>query len=343
MKILFTGDYLPDYNRTRIIRKGLIELGHNVIDFPFTKKNSETREKLIAHAESCSFIFMPSFTHKEVPWVKKNLPNKKIIFDPLISRHMTRIYDYKLAWPYSFSALRNFLRDKHSMQAADSVVTDTEAHRQYFHKKFSIPLEKMSTLYIGNDFDMYRPLPRAQTHEGYLVGFYGGFIPLQGVMSILGAIDILKNQSDIHFELTGSGFEFAKAQKFVSSKNLSNVTLPGWLDEERLAQRICDYDVCLGIFGDTLKSDLVIPNKVYHYAACAKPIISKKSPAISELFTHKENIYLCETNPQAIADAVMWMKANQDSATKMGEKAHNMLKQNHTARHIADKIVLLSK
>lgn len=340
MKILFAGDYLPDYNRTRIIRKGLQLGGHEVIDFPFEKLNGQTKKELIQKAAESEFVFMPSFTHKQVVGVKKCLPDKKLIFDPLVSRHMTRIYDYKLASAFSLSALRNYYRDRNSMRAADFVVTDTEAHMHYFHKKFGIPLEKMAALYIGNDFDLYSPMGRSSDESQYVVGFYGGFIPLQGVMNILEAARILKDQSDIRFKLIGSGFEFDKAMKYVKANELSNVDLPGWIqDEKQLADRICEFDVCLGIFGETLKSDLVIPNKVYHYAACARPVITKDSPAIREIFNPDQDIFLCGTTGQEIADAILKLKADPGFAEQMGQVAYHNLLANFSSEMVGAKLL----
>lgn len=339
LRILFTGDYATDYNRTRILKRGLHLGGHEVIEFPFTKKNSETKKKLKELATDYDFVFLPCFTHKQVEYVKKILPDKKLIFDPLISRHMTRIYDYKLALPFGLSAIRNYFRDKRSMRAADFVVTDTEAHRQYFHKKFNIPLEKMGVLYIGNDFDLYSPKGRTPSDSKYLVGFYGGFIPLQGVMNILGAAEILKKHDDIRFELIGSGFEFDKALQHVKNHKLDNVHLPGWIQRENeLADRICEFDVCLGIFGDTMKSNLVIPNKVYHYGACARPIITKDTPAIREIFTPGQDIYLCGTSAREIADAILFIKDNPSQAEQMGQVAYHNLLANYSAEMIGEKL-----
>ena len=337
LKILFTGDYEPNYNRTRIIRKGLILGGHEVIDFPFKKLN---KSEILEKASDCEFIFMPSFTHKQVHAVKKLFPNKKVIFDPLVSRHMTRIFDYKLAPRWGLSALRNYLRDKKSMSVADFVVTDTEAHMNYFNMKFGIPLAKMAPLYIGNDFDVYAPEGQKTKSNIFTVGFYGGFIPLQGVMNILEAAQILKDQNDIQFCLVGSGFEFEKAKSFVSESGLNNVELPGWIqNENELAAKICEFDICLGIFGDTIKSDLVIPNKVYHYAACAKPIITKKSPAIQELFSHEKDIYLCGTRGQDIAELVLKVKSEPQRAEQIGQLAYHNLLANFSSEMVGAKLV----
>tara|TARA_B100001248_G_scaffold260684_1_gene249617 strand:+ start:20269 stop:21297 length:1029 start_codon:yes stop_codon:yes gene_type:complete len=332
MKLLFTGNYLPDYNRTAIIKKGLAQLGHTVFELPFEKKNKKIAHEIQKLAKNVDAVFLPCFTHKEVSFAKKHINGKPLIFDPLISRYLTKVYDYKLASPYSLSAIRNFYRDKTPMQNADLIFCDTKAHRNYFHQTFKIPLDKMQVLYIGNDFDKFYPLDKTK-NKRFVVGFYGGFIPLQGVMTILQAAKALKHE-DIEFKLIGNGFEYEKALKFIQDNQLRNVSTPGWLDEETLHKEICQFDIALGIFGDTLKSDLVIPNKVYHYASCGLPIINKDSPAIREIFTKDENILLVEQGFESLANMIREVRQNYQA--DIGKRAFELMRDNYNAKNIAE-------
>jgi glycosyltransferase involved in cell wall biosynthesis len=351
LKILFTGDYLPQYNRTAIIRAGLKSLGHEVLEFPFQKKNRVNRRQLESLAAQVDFIFMPSFTHREVPWVRKCLPHKPLIFDPLISRYLTKVYDYKLVSPWGLPALRNYFRDKRALDAADFVVSDTLAHLEYFHTQFKTPKIKMGPLYIGNDFSQFYPSPELRPQapsaepaqqnrqKTFRVGFYGGFIPLQGVMKVLEAALLLRDDQGIKFELIGNGFEFEMAQDYITKHNLTNVTLPGWLTEEKLREHICRFDLALGVFGETKKADLVIPNKLYHYVACARPVLTKKTDAVLEIFKENEHLRLTSGDPQAIADAILQIRNQPDKAEAMAQRAYTELKEKWDATHVATKLL----
>jgi len=197
--ILFTGNYEPNYNRTTIIKTGLSKLGHKIIEFPFKKRNSETRKQLLKIVENVDFIFLPSFTHKDVPFVKKVCNSKIVIFDPLVSRYLTKVFDYKNFSKYSIGALLNIYYDKKALTISDFILTDTKSHLEYYHKFYNIPKEKMDVLYIGNNFDKFYPCNSEYSlnhkDKKYIVGFYGGFIPLQGVMNILEAAKLLKNKA----------------------------------------------------------------------------------------------------------------------------------------------------
>ena len=83
------------------------------------------------------------------------------------------------------------------------------------------------------------------------------FIPLHGIKNIIKAAEILKNHIDIKFKLIGTGFEYEKIKKLTLKLNLKNVNFLGWVEYNDLPKKINELDLCLGIFGDSLKTDLV--------------------------------------------------------------------------------------
>ena len=171
------------------------------------------------------------------------------------------------------------------------------------------------------------------------VGFYGGFIPLQGVSHIVEAAQILQNEKDIHFNLIGTGFELEKIKLLVQKKKLKNISFLGWIEYDQLPSKINAFDICLGIFGDTPKADLVIPNKVYHYAALQKCVVTKETPAIKEVFTDKKNIILTDNNPKAIAEKILFLKTNKPLADKLACAAHNLIQQEYNENKIAERFI----
>ncbi|MEK6556210.1 MAG: glycosyltransferase [Bdellovibrionota bacterium] len=350
MKILFTGSYEPDYNRNKILIAGLKKLGHEVIEYPFKKKSQADRGLLKLRVSEADFVYLPSFTHREVGLVKgyTKAAGKKLIFDPLVSRYLTKVHDYKLVSAFGLSAWRNFYRDKWSLAAADFVVTDTKAHLEYFHQTFKVPREKMAPLYIGNNFDEYFPAARMEAEQApvtsgdskvFKVGFYGGFIPLQGVGRILEAAKLLRDHTEIEFEMVGSGFEFEKAKEFVRNHGLVRISMPGWAKQTELPGYINGFDLALGIFGETAKADLVIPNKIYHYAACAKPILTKDNEALREVFTPGRDIITIGTSPQEIADAVLKLKANSSLRLQVGQAAYKLIQDQFNEVKVAEKLI----
>ncbi|HON53617.1 MAG TPA: glycosyltransferase [Bacteroidales bacterium] len=331
MNIVFTGNYSSEYNRTAIIIEGLKHIpGISIIEYPIQKNNTCDTAKLKTVLNSADVVFLPSFTHNSVQFIRKHT-NKPICFDPLISKYLTKVFDYKLVWKYSPRALKNFYKDKRAFSACDFMIADTVAHKSYYARTFKISHERIFVLPVGVNTNDFAPCTtHKHSNNTFTIGFYGGFIPLQGVSNIIDAAHILRQNANVRFELVGNGFEFEAMKKKAATLGLHNITFMGWQPYTDLPAIINSWDICLGIFGNTQKADLVIPNKIYHYAAMQKPIISKHSEAIQELFTHNESILLCSTQPHDIASSITELIENHEKRNTLGIHALQVAQQyNH--------------
>ncbi len=342
MIILFAGKYTGEYNRDKIILEGLRKRKDvKILEYKFNKKKDFSQEKFAPLNEECDIIYCPSFSHKFVRFIK-NKASKPVVFDPLISNYLTKVFDYKSVKKWSPRAFKNYLKDKISFNAADVLIADTEQHKIYFHKTFGIPLNKIEVLKVGANTTVFKPRFKEPSNP-IIIGFYGGFIPLQGVKFIIEAARILKDNSSFCFHLIGTGYEFNKMQKLVEQLNLNNIRFEGWVDYSELPKKIAQFDICLGIFGDTIKANLVIPNKIYHYAAMGKPIITMNSPAIKEMFTENKNIILVENNGKELANSILELAKNKEKKNKLGENARKLANIKFSEDKIAEKLIAIIK
>lgn len=341
-KVLFTGDYDKEYNRTKVISIGLEDLGVDIIHLSFKKHNQKSKALIAELSEDVDIIFLPSFTHRDVKFVKKNT-TKPLLFDPLISRYLTKVFDFKQVNKYSPRAYKNYLKDKIAFKYADKIIADTKEHKKYYNQQFNIPNEKIEVIEIGADCSVFHPMEIENNETKFIVGFYGGFIPLQGVKNIIIAAKILLPHPNIVFRLIGNGFEYEDIKKIISKENISNIDLQGWVEYNALPKAINKFNVCLGIFGDTPKAEKVIPNKIFHYAACKKPIITKNTSGINELFEHNKNIILTSSNPQEIADTILKLKNNTPDSNKIAEDAFQLVTNKYDTKSIANKFINIAQ
>ena len=94
MKILVAGEYEEDYNRSKVIFDGLaLQPGVALSYYHYSKKDFD-KKKFIELAANVDMIFIPAFCHKDVSRLRP-LTKKTIVFDPLISRYLTKVFDYK--------------------------------------------------------------------------------------------------------------------------------------------------------------------------------------------------------------------------------------------------------
>ena len=168
-------------------------------------------------------------------------------------------------------------------------------------------------------------------------------IPLKGLTLIIENAEILKNEKAIQFYLIGTGFELEKIKNLVKKLQLKNVKFSGWIEYDKLPDAINDFDICLGIFGDTPKSDLVIPNKIYHYAALKKCIITKETLAIKEVFTNQKNIILSSNSPKDIATQILTLKKDSSLTSSIADGAFKLINDSYNSNKIADQFISILK
>ncbi len=338
MIILFAGRYSRDYNRNKIILDGLKQQDDvEVIEYEFRKRKDFDLKKFKSLDQKVDFIYCPSFSHKFVRLIKRHA-TKPVVFDPLISNYLTKVFDYKNVSRWSPRAYKNFLKDKRPFKAVDLLIADTEQHKKYYHKTFGIALDKIKVIPVGVNTTEFYPQENAK-NEKFTVGFYGGFIPLQGTKFIIEAANILKENLDVQFSLIGTGYQWEEMKQKVKSLGLTNVNFQGWIAYDELPFKINEFDVCLGIFGDTPKAQLVIPNKIFHYAAIGKPIITMNSPAIKEIFQNDSNIVLIENTGKAIAKAILDIRNDRGKASKIGQNSRLLVEEKLNEGQIASQLI----
>jgi len=97
-----------------------------------------------------------------------------------------------------------------------------------------------------------------------------------------------------------------KAKELAQKWELKNIHFHGKVNYDQLNPLINTFDLCLGIFGDSKKADMVIPNKVYHYSAIGKCTLTKDTHGIKELFTETKTSLYATMTPKPL-HKVFWL------------------------------------
>jgi glycosyltransferase involved in cell wall biosynthesis len=289
--LLFFGGYDPAYPRNAIIRKGWEKCGFTVnecrVDWRL-KVHRRYPALLWRYArtnDSSPVVFVPDFRHKDVPlaWLIARCTGRRIVFDPLVSRYETRVLDRGDAARGSAQAWHNRNLDRISMRLSDLVLSDTAAHARFYADEFTRPSDTIRVLPVGYDEDAFREAPLRREAASCVVLFYGTYVPLHGVETIVEAASLVRDPR-IQVMLVGDGQTRAAAERRAAELPEGRISFLPAVPSSELQRLIAAADIVLGIFGTTRKAAMVVPNKVYQALAVGRPVVTADSPAVRELF-----------------------------------------------------------
>ena len=333
MKILFTGKDDFTYNRTRILLTGLLANSEVEVTQYSMKDPQYAKDELRQLASESDFVYVPAFRHSDVKPIKQ-LTDTPIVFDPLISKYLTRTIDYGEWW----SAPKQYYRDWVAFKHSDIIMMDTQGDIDWIVQKYELDARNVFFLPIGANTSTFKP-KEMPPNEKFVVGYHGGFIPLQGLDKIVEAARIVASERDILFDLLGAGPQFKKTTRLASKYGLTNINFRGWVKYEELSDAVNAFDLCLGIFGKSIKTELVVPNKVYEYAALGKCVISKETAGIQEVFTADKDIKLTPADPEKIAEAIVELKGDEQKREALGQGAYELITQKYNEHKIAERFI----
>ncbi len=243
------------------------------------------------------------------------LQGRRVILDAFLPIHDTIVGDRAMINPKGILAKAIRLYEKAGLRLADVILTDTDAHADFFADDFGIDRARFETVLVGAESlftpppdlpDSPAPVTPALPKGKKIVLFYGQLIPLHGLSTILAASQIAPDENT-HWIVIGDGQQREELANFMDGLGrASNITWEKWVDYERLPALIARADLCLGVFGGSDKAARVIPNKVFQQLAMGKPVITRSSPAIDALArAYPETIRTVPAeDPAALADAV---------------------------------------
>jgi glycosyltransferase involved in cell wall biosynthesis len=243
-----------------------------------------------------------------------------VVLDVFLSLYDTIVDDRELISPSNPLSKLLYFFEWIATRCATALILDTRTHSQYIKQLFHLKNKNVGVVFVGSEpeyFTDYKDLvnvsgPVAE-HKKLSVLFYGQFIPLHGIETIIEAARILKGRP-VKWHIIGQGQEAPRIQKMLDEVILPDVTWTQLVKSEELNNWIAQSDICLGIFGESGKASRVIPNKIFQVISSGKPVVTLDSPAIRELLDpDMQNIFLVPPgDPRKLADTILYLQKSHD-------------------------------
>ena len=317
--ILWWGRSDLEYPRNRLIIKLLKELNYNVIFYKPLISSLGYFQAILTVRITPSLIWVPCFRHKDFisahKWsIKNNIP---IIFDPFISK-WDKLINEKNKFIKNSSKAHKIKNDESLLfKKANLIVADTEPHKNFFSNNFNIPKKNIYVINVGAEENLFKPM-RAKKNKIKEILFYGSFIELHGIETIINAVNLINKKFKLI--LLGNYYKEIKDNR---------IQIESSIPFEKLPERINKADILLGIFGHSEKAGNVIPNKVYQSMACGKPIITRYSNAYPKKILDNNHglIFIKPNNPKELANTIKKILSDEKLLLKMGNKSKQTFDQ----------------
>ena len=335
-RIVFWGTYDIGKPRVRLLLAGLREMGLEVIEcHSDIWKGVEDKSQLSGLKAKVKLILSLFLSYPLLIYRYLHLPPHDLViigymgqldillirpfaclrgvpvcWDVFISLYDTVVIDRKIVSKKSIFAFLLYNLEWLASRLASLLLLDTRTHAEYFEELFRLPPQRVQHVYVGAEVNIFRRDVSVRRHKGvFTVLFYGQFIPLHGIDTIVHAAKLLeKSSKKLHFILIGKGQEQPRIDALIGKLCIKTIQRISWVNYDKLINYIHEADICLGIFGSSGKATRVIPNKVYQILAAGKPLITGDTPAIRELLNESPNIRLVEPgNAEALATSVLYL------------------------------------
>lgn len=221
-----------------------------------------------------------------------------IVWDAFLSLYDTYARDRGMAAEHSLKARALRLAERTACRWANVVVLDTAAHARLVAALHGVAAGKFASVFVGAEDEAFAALP-PRAHAELSAGdtsdetplhvlFYGQFIPLHGIDTIIEAVLSPRGRA-FRWTIIGKGQEAPRIDAVLARagegarEGAAHVERIGWVGYGTLREQMARADICLGIFGTSEKAASVIPNKVFQALAAGMPLITRDSAAMREL------------------------------------------------------------
>lgn len=250
--------------------------------------------------------------------------------------------------PYShivFNTWQNILRPMRlgvkvvlntSLSAADAMLcASSEAAQVLKRENFEKPVCVIPP--NGVDTEVFKPchLEKNSSHEPFLLGYLGRFVPEKGLETVLEAMKFLPPH--VFFVLAGAGRFKENLQTIALNLGLENrIRFQNPLQPNEVPEWLCSLDALVLPSRTTQVWKEQFGRVLVEAMACGIPVIGSDSGAIPEVIGDAGLIFE-EGNSRVLAQSVMSLLDSYDLRKHLSKKGILRIKENFTQEQIARK------
>jgi glycosyltransferase involved in cell wall biosynthesis len=272
------------------------------------------------------FVPYPSHTDAWLVLILAKLRKVPVVLDAFYGIYDTAVRDRKIFRKTSLPAKLIWHYENRLLRAADIILVDTDENASMFAKDFDIGIVRFVAVPVGVDESLWTPV-QSHLRKSFQVLFWSTFIPLHGAEIVAEAAKLVEGKnSDIEFLVIGNGQLGQNFEMQLECLKLKNLK---WIDKfiplPEIRKHVENAGCCLGVFGNTEKTQRIIPYKAYQTLAAAKPLITAHTRASAALFTDGIDALLVRLeDPLDLSKAILKLAGNRKIAADIGQNGRKL-------------------
>lgn len=258
-------------------------------------------------------------------------------------------------WPESLTAT-GYVRNGAIVAAVRSVVRWIYRKTSVLlvqSRAFEMPVQALAAqtpiVYYPNSVDDSFAVPVSEAApavdgmgQGFTVMFAGNIGKAQGVDVIVGAAEVLRSHSDIHFVVLGDGSSRPEMLRAAAEQGLSNLHLPGRFPVETMPAFMQSASALLVTLTDQPIFAVTVPNKVQAYMAAGRPIIACLNGEGARIVTEaKAGLAVPAENAAALAEAILQLyELSESEREEMGANGRRYYQEHFNHDVLVDQLIV---
>ena len=229
---------------------------------------------------------------------------------------------------------------------ADQVIVNSPGYLEHVTKHGARRVQLVPNGADPAMFSLVRGLkkfPQQMNLEGrFIVTYAGAHGPSNDLGVVLRAAEMLKDHKDICFLLVGDGKEKKALQNQAKQLELENIKFIPPVPKLEMNHILAASDACIAILKPLEWYKTTYPNKVFDYMAAGRPVVLAIDGVIREVVENANaGIFVQPGNPQALAQAILFLYKNPERAQQLGENGRNYVIKHYDRGKIAEQFIHL--
>ncbi|MHA1143809.1 MAG: glycosyltransferase family 4 protein [Candidatus Helarchaeota archaeon] len=242
--------------------------------------------------------------------------------------------------PMSLFGLRSKAYDQRAINKTDTIVTLSEAWRQYILETFEVEEKKVVHLPICIDVNKFSPSIfdkklRDRFNAEHIIGYFGRIYWYQGIHQVINVLPtILKEFPSTKFLIGGHGYFKPELERQVKKMGLEeNVVFLGAIPHEMIPKyySICDILVNILLRSESHASfsrPIFISIKLLEYLAMAKPAVISDDPRLTNVFDSEYEF--TAHSKRELVNLLLTCLRDKKYGEKVGNQARKLIQKRHS-------------